>query len=1001
VLALLLAGGLSLLLLTAPQPAAAEETHQRASRAGVSHLFRATLSGAQENPVIVTKASGYAVLALSADMSTLSYRVLTADLISVTAAHIHEGAVGQNGGVLIDLAPGASGPISGTTSVTAEQVAKLLSGNTYVNIHTARHGSGEIRGQVTPATAPAAHLALLTGDQETPPVETDGVGVARFTLVTTDTLEYHIAVSNTDTIQLAHIHKGVIGVAGPPIITLYTGTVPFDAATPLTGVLTIDQQTMVDLLTGYLYVNIHTASHAPGEVRGQIGGAALFNADLDGNQEAPPVDTLAYGRGVAALNAAGTALSYRVIVNDLDDITAAHIHRAPVGVSGPVEFGLPSFGSNRVISGTIAVSDTHVLRLLAGDYYFNIHTSTHGSGEIRGQLERANPVPNYNALLTGGTEAAGFARLRLLGGLNVLNSYVAVTNTTNIQAMHIHKAPPGVDGPVVFDLFTPGFSNAQPASRAVMLDASHLVDLLTGYYYVNVHTAARPSGEIRGQISGAQAFTAVLDGAQETPVRNTSAFGVGVLGLSADLSTLFYRVSIEGITNATAAHIHQGKVGVAGPIDFDLQRGRSFGQGRPVSGTLTLTDVHVLRLVGGSHYINVHTLGFPPGEIRGQVLPYTPMTHWNALLAGANEVPAVTTEAAGVARLSIHPLLSTLHYHVAVTNTANIQAAHIHRGSAGVNGPIAINLYNGEVFDNDTPLIGTVRFGAQTIVDLLTGYYYVNIHTQAVGSGEIRGQVGGARLYQAVLAGANEVPPVTTAASGLAVLALSPDAKQLSYRVTVEDIVNITLAHIHVGKVGQNGPVAFDLMQGNPFSVTRPISGLLAVSTRDLQNLAAGKFYVNVHTQAVGSGEIRGQVERFSPNTNFRSLLTEGAEVAPSAVDAAALASFQLNLVPAAWLQYRLDAVDLTNITLAHIHKGLPGVNGPIVFDLYLGGGTFAVGAPVRGAVLLNETQLVDLLTGYYYVNIHTQDKPAGKVRGQVLVNGAFTQTFMPAIAAP
>ena len=48
------------------------------------------------------------------------------------------------------------------------------------------------------------------------------------------------------------------------------------------------------------------------------------------------------------------------------------------------------------------------------------------------------------------------------------------------------------------------FDAAHPISGVITLTAPNLVDLLTGYYYVNVHTTANPGGEIRGQIGGAR-----------------------------------------------------------------------------------------------------------------------------------------------------------------------------------------------------------------------------------------------------------------------------------------------------------------------------------------------------------------------------------------------------------------------------------------------------------------------------------------------------------------
>ncbi len=82
--------------------------------------------------------------------NTLDYTITYAGLTGPAgAAHIHGPAEpGGNAGVVVPFADAAS-PISGTATLTEEQVAELLDGKYYVNVHTAANGGGEIRGQIT------------------------------------------------------------------------------------------------------------------------------------------------------------------------------------------------------------------------------------------------------------------------------------------------------------------------------------------------------------------------------------------------------------------------------------------------------------------------------------------------------------------------------------------------------------------------------------------------------------------------------------------------------------------------------------------------------------------------------------------------------------------------------------------------------------------------------------------------------------------------------------
>lgn len=71
---------------------------------------------------------------------------------NVTDGHIHQGAPGVNGGIVLPFPGQGANPINEVINVTAPQVATLKAGNYYVNIHTFAFPSGEIRGQVLPPT---------------------------------------------------------------------------------------------------------------------------------------------------------------------------------------------------------------------------------------------------------------------------------------------------------------------------------------------------------------------------------------------------------------------------------------------------------------------------------------------------------------------------------------------------------------------------------------------------------------------------------------------------------------------------------------------------------------------------------------------------------------------------------------------------------------------------------------------------------------------------------
>lgn len=115
--------------------------------------FKADLKGSSEVPPNTTAGTGSATVTLDSATDKVTWTLTFSGLTgAATAAHIHGPApAGKNAGVLIWLSekgkPAAS-PLSGSGTLTAAQAADLMSGQCYINIHTAAHPGGEIRGQL-------------------------------------------------------------------------------------------------------------------------------------------------------------------------------------------------------------------------------------------------------------------------------------------------------------------------------------------------------------------------------------------------------------------------------------------------------------------------------------------------------------------------------------------------------------------------------------------------------------------------------------------------------------------------------------------------------------------------------------------------------------------------------------------------------------------------------------------------------------------------------------
>lgn len=144
-------------------------------------------------------------------------------------------------------------------------------------------------------------------------------------------------------------------------------------------------------------------------------GDGQFRAHLSGAQEVPERDTQAQGQATFALDDAGEALDYRLVVANIENVVASHIHLGPSGSNGPVVaflYGNAPAGEGReqgvLATGTITQDSLRgplsgmtmedlLAAMRAGEAYVNVHTNDgvaptntgpgdFPGGEVRGQI---------------------------------------------------------------------------------------------------------------------------------------------------------------------------------------------------------------------------------------------------------------------------------------------------------------------------------------------------------------------------------------------------------------------------------------------------------------------------------------------------------------------------------------------------------------------------------------------------------------------------------------
>lgn len=113
--------------------------------------FSTQLRGANEVPPVLTMGSGQVDAVLNKSTNLLRWKLSYSGLSGpATAGHFHGPApVGANAGVALPFPGQMSSPMEGSATLTAAQVADLMAGRWYANIHTAGNPGGEIRGQMT------------------------------------------------------------------------------------------------------------------------------------------------------------------------------------------------------------------------------------------------------------------------------------------------------------------------------------------------------------------------------------------------------------------------------------------------------------------------------------------------------------------------------------------------------------------------------------------------------------------------------------------------------------------------------------------------------------------------------------------------------------------------------------------------------------------------------------------------------------------------------------
>jgi hypothetical protein len=162
---------------------------------------------------------------------------------------------------------------------------------------------------------------------------------------------------------------------------------------------------------------------------------------------------------------------------------------------------------------------------------------------------------------------------------------------------------------------------------------------------------------------------AILTGDQETPANASTAIGSAMFEIDTCAKTMRFRIAYSCLSSPeTAAHFH-GYVppGTPAGVVFPLPAGS------PKVGVWNYPAADEAAILDGQAYVNIHTVNFPAGEIRGQIVTHV------AFLDAAQETPPNTSPARGFGLFQIDQVAKTLRFYISYAGLTSAEtAAHIH-----------------------------------------------------------------------------------------------------------------------------------------------------------------------------------------------------------------------------------------------------------------------------------------------------------------------------------
>ena len=757
--------------------------------------------------------------------------------------------------------------------------------------------------------------------------------------------------------------------------------------------------------------------------------SVIFEAILNGRHVVQPLVTPAVGDVSARLQ--GTQL---VVTGKFRKLSSAvledgiNIHFGLAGQNGQVVLGLIPNLSNDGTSGTIdaalntfTVSETVIAQLNARQLYIEITTASNPGGEIRGQLTTqgltafatnlygSNEVPSVSSLGTGAllVELVSPSQIVVTGSFQNLEG---AFDATLGGGANLHLGLVGRTGNVTINLnptvnvdLKSGVFTAE--NNTFTISTNQLIALGERKIYANVYSTKYPTGEIRGQfvpVEASNVFRSFLSPTQTVPTTSGSGDGIILAESYSDtlliLSGGFTNMSSPFIANSTSRPgIYTGMSGELGNFSFPVNLSALNNTDANIEATnnVFLMNAQQARaLFGRGMYVNIGSLDFLTGELRGQLLPES-QVYRTGMLSGILTVPPANTLATGNLQaelmnnqLTISGTYNNLIGELTTSPVVGIGFAGSVMDTLFTLTPSEGNTTNSRRIQADN---NTFSLTDEQVALLLTRQLHITIPSDDFPKGELRTQLlpEANAYYVATLSGSSQPHPVVSTGSGQAIMEVRSTTASLSGSFNNLREATVT-ANLHNGIAGRIGDVIMllktQLANDSINNIFLADSNTITLTNEMVSKLSSREEYINITTPQFPNGAIRGQLLPFA-NNYFTTTLSGFNQVLP--VRTSGTGALKLDLIGnRLTVTGSFDSLGIIADTSAALFVGAPGTIG--AFELPLdflseGATNGAVLKATDNVFLLTPEQVLALQQEDMYFNINTETALEGEIRGQIL----------------